>query len=132
MNLAVLDALYRAPAALQVARLNAGFPASVFSALAEHIDLSVEALALALDLSPRTLRNRSGKLSADEAERSFRVYRVYRRAEEVLGDTEDAKAWMSTPQRVFGRQTPLSLLVRDVGAEEVLNALMAIDHGVYL
>jgi putative toxin-antitoxin system antitoxin component (TIGR02293 family) len=92
-------------------------------------------LATALGLSPRTLRNRTKKparLTADETERGFRVYRVLRRASDVFGNKEAAASWINTPQKALGDQTPLSLLVRDVGTEEVLNVLTAIRYGVYL
>jgi putative toxin-antitoxin system antitoxin component (TIGR02293 family) len=112
--------------------MNAGFPASVFPALAERLALSTKALALALGISERTLRSRTRNLTGDEAERSFRAYRVFKRAVEVLDDEEQAQAWLVTPQRALGERKPLDLLVRDVGADEVLNVLSAIDDGGYL
>jgi putative toxin-antitoxin system antitoxin component (TIGR02293 family) len=112
-----------------------GVNAGVFGDLAASVDVTVNMLATALGLSPRTLRNRTKKparLTADETERGFRVYRVLRRASDVLGDKEAAASWINTPQKALGDQTPLSLLVRDVGTEEVLNVLTAIRYGVYL
>ena len=132
MTTAVLDRLYRVPGSLLVGRLNAGLPAAIFPALAERLDLTTKALAGALGLSERTLRNRKRKLTADEAERSFRAFRVFKRATEVLGDEDGARAWINTPQRALGERKPLDLRVRDVGADEVLNVLAAIDDGGYL
>jgi putative toxin-antitoxin system antitoxin component (TIGR02293 family) len=132
MNLAALDTIYRAPGPDRVQQLNAGINATVFAALAATINVSAATLAVSLGLSPRTLRNRTRRLTADETERSFRVYRVLRRATDVLGDAASAKAWMNTPQRALGEKTPLSLLVRDVGTEDVLNVLGAIEDGGYL
>ena len=132
MDIALLDTLYDATGPEQVDRLNAGFPVSVFRILAQTVGLPLDGLAQALGLSPRTLRNRTRRLSADEAERSFRVYRVFRRASEVLGTDEAAAAWIKTPQRALGERAPLQLLVRDVGTEDVLNVLSAVEHGVYL
>lgn len=135
MSLAVLERIYRLPGPEQVRHLNAGVNAGVFGALAASIDVTANTLASALGLSPRTLRNRTKKparLTADETERGFRVYRVLRRASDVLGNKEAAASWMNTPQKALGEQTPLSLLVRDVGTEEVLNVLTAIQYGVYL
>ena len=136
MSLAVLDRIYRLPGPQQVAQLNAGVKAAVFSTLAATVDLPMSGLAAALGLSPRTLRYRiaraNSRLNADETERSFRVYRVLRRATDVLGNADAAKSWMTTPQKALGEKSPLALLVRDVGTEEVLNVLSAIEHGVYL
>ena len=135
MSLAVLEKIYRLPGPEQVRHLNAGVYAGVFGDLAACVDVTVNTLATALGLSPRTLRNRAKKparLTADETERGFRVYRVWRRASDVLGDKEAAASWINSPQKALGDQTPLSLLVRDVGTEEVLNVLTAIRYGVYL
>jgi len=85
-----------------------------------------------LGLSARTLRNRSRKLNVEEAERSFRAFRVLRRATEVLGDEQSGRDWLKTQQSALGDRRPLDLLAVDVGLEEVLNVLGAIEEGVYL
>jgi putative toxin-antitoxin system antitoxin component (TIGR02293 family) len=144
MSLAILEQIYRSPAPTQVERLNKGIPPSAFRRLADSMDISVRILAESLGLSERTLRYRINArgvskrsvrmplLSGDEAERSFRAYRVFRRAQEVLGDAVNAGVWMRTEQRALGDRTPLSLLSRDVGAGAVLNVLGAIEDGGYL
>lgn len=132
MTTAFLDELYRTPGPILVARMNKGFPASVFPALASRLALSTKSLANALGMSDRTLRNRTRKLTGDEAERSFRAYRVFRRATEVLGSEQAATAWLCTPQTALGEKKPLELLVRDVGANEVLDVLSGIEDGGYL
>ncbi len=132
MTTAVLDRLYRVPGTELVGRLNAGLPAAIFPALAGRLNVTTRALAEALGLSERTLRTRKGRLTADEAERSFRAFRVFKRATEVLGGETEARAWISAPQRALGEKRPLDLLVRDVGAEDVMNLLAAIDDGGYL
>jgi putative toxin-antitoxin system antitoxin component (TIGR02293 family) len=131
MRIAALDSLALVDGPALVDRLNAGVKASVFASLAAAIDVPASALASALGLSARTLRNRE-RLTADETERAYRAYRVLVRARQVLGHEEDARAWLRTPQRALGGRTPLSLLVRDVGADEVLNVLGAIEDGGYL
>jgi len=151
MSLAVLDRIYRLPGPQQVTRLNAGVKADVFAKLAAAVDVTAGNLATALGLSPRTIRSRVQEadvmmrkhrlrsklkppalLTPDETERGFRVYRVLRRATEVLGNAEAARSWMNTPQKALGEKTPLSMLARDVGTEGVLNVLTAIEYGVYL
>lgn len=146
MSLDTLERIYRAPGPLQVERLNKGVNASVFRTLARSMDLSVKILAESLGLSERTIRYRinrapSGKkgahvhvgyLTGDETERSYRAYMVFRRATEVLGNAMNAREWMRTEQRALGNKTPLSMLVRDVGAGTVLNLLGAIEDGGYL
>jgi putative toxin-antitoxin system antitoxin component (TIGR02293 family) len=142
MKLPELESIYRAEPSDQIQMVNEGVGAYLFGELASSIELSTEDLAKAVGLNARTLRNRkvakagssrsSKRLSGDETERAFRVYRVLRRAEEVLGDADAAASWLNTPQKALGEKTPLSFLSRDVGTEEVLNVLLAIEYGVYL
>jgi putative toxin-antitoxin system antitoxin component (TIGR02293 family) len=144
MSLAILEQIYLAPGPDQVERLNKGISASVFRKLADAMDLPVKVLANSIGLSERTIRYRingsQGKraathvllLTGDETERSYRAYRVFRLAKEVLGSAETARAWMQTEQRALGNKTPLSMLVRDVGAAAVVNILGAIEDGGYL
>lgn len=131
MSLAALASLTRVSGPILVDRLNAGVNAGVFASLAETLGLTAAALAESLGLSARTLRNRA-RLTADETERAFRAYRVFTRAQAVLGSEEGARQWLRTPQRALGERTPLSLLVRDVGAHEVVNLLGAIEDGGYV
>src|SRR5262245_12869889 len=91
----VLDDLYRASALERVDRLDKGLPAAVFPWLARLLALSTRTLAQALGISERTLRNRARKLNPSEAELSFRVYRVYRRAVGTFEDEPQAKAWLN-------------------------------------
>ena len=144
MTLNVLERIYHTPGPAQVERLNKGISASVFRKLAEAMDLPVKVLANSIGLSERTIRYRIngpvGKradthaplLTGDETERSYRAYSVFRRAKEVLGSEDTARAWMRTEQRALGNKTPLSMLVRDVGAAAVVNVLGAIEDGGYL
>jgi len=129
---ALMDPLYAASGVDRVERIKKGLPASIISALAQDLVLSTHDLAVSLGLSPRTLRNRTRKLNVDEAQRSFRAFRVLRRAIEVLGNEEAARNWMKTDQRALGERRPLDLLSLDVGVEEVLNVLGAIEEGSYL
>jgi putative toxin-antitoxin system antitoxin component (TIGR02293 family) len=132
MRVPALDNLYRASGTLAVDKLNRGLPASVFPELAARLDISTGALARALGLSERTLRNRKHRLTGDEAERSLRAYRVFRRAVEVFADEEQARTWLTTPQPTLRERKPLDLLVRDVGEDEVLGVLAAVEDGGYL
>lgn len=129
---ALLDPLFRTTGVDRVDKLKRGLPAAVIPALAEDFFLSTKDLAQSLGLSPRTLRNRTRKLNVDEAEKSFRAFRVLRRASEVLGGEEVARNWVKTAQRALGERRPLDLLALDIGVEEVLNVLGAIEEGSYL
>lgn len=132
MKAVFFSELYEAPGTQVIARLEAGFPASSFGTLAKLLELPTKTLAAALGLNDRTLRNRTRHLTGDESERSFRAYRVFRRAVEVLGDEQAARLWLTTPQLSLGEKKPIELLIRDVGAEQVLNTLAGIEDGGYL
>lgn len=129
---ALFAPVYHETGVRRVAKLSRGLPAGVIPALATDLLLSINDLAQFLGLSPRTLRNRTGKLTPDEAQRSFRAFRVFRRAVEVLGEEQAARDWLKTPQRALGEKRPLDLIAIDLGAEEVLNLLGAIQEGSYL
>jgi len=124
--------VYRLTGVARAARLQEGLPAKAIPALAKDLILPISDLAGFLGLSPRTLRNRTRRLNPDEAQRGFRAFRILQRAGEVLGGEEQARAWMKTPQRALGEKRPLDLIAVDVGAEEVLNVLGAIEVGSYL
>jgi putative toxin-antitoxin system antitoxin component (TIGR02293 family) len=129
---ALMDQLYAASGVDRVEKIKKGLPASILPALAKELLISTHDLAVSLGLSPRTLRNRTRKLNVDEAQRGFRAFRVFRRATEVLGNEELAREWMKTPQRALGERRPLDFLSLDVGVEEVLNVLGAVEEGSYL
>jgi putative toxin-antitoxin system antitoxin component (TIGR02293 family) len=128
----IFAAIYSASGLARAAKIQQGLSAKAIPALANDLSLTINDIARYLGLSPRTLRNRTRKLNADEAQRGFRAYRVLRRATEVLGDEASARNWMKTPQRALGEKKPLELIAVDVGAEEVLNVLGAIEEGSYL
>ena len=132
MRVPALEDLYLASGKRAVDKLNRGLPASVFPDLAAGFALPVKTLARALGLSDRTLRNRKHRLTGDEAERSLRAYRVFRRAVEVFADEAQARAWLTTPQPPLAERKPLDLLARDIGEDEVLSVLAAIEDGGYL
>jgi putative toxin-antitoxin system antitoxin component (TIGR02293 family) len=123
--------LFKATVAKRAAMM-ADLPASAFVALAATLGVSLETFAQSIGLNARTLRNRRENLSPDEAERSFRVYRVWRRATDVLDSKTQATVWMTSPKRALGDKTPLEMLRFDFDEAEVMNLLGAIEEGGYL
>jgi putative toxin-antitoxin system antitoxin component (TIGR02293 family) len=53
------------------------------------------------------------------------------KAEEVLGNLQDAQSWMITPALGLDNQTPIALLTTQTGFELVDDFLTRIAHGVY-
>jgi putative toxin-antitoxin system antitoxin component (TIGR02293 family) len=48
------------------------------------------------------------------------------------GNRDEAQQWMNTPAAALGGNRPLDLLDTDVGTEQVLNVIRAVNWGVYL
>ncbi|WP_052464802.1 type II RES/Xre toxin-antitoxin system antitoxin [Geoalkalibacter subterraneus] len=116
-----------------VTTARSGIPKRVLDELAGMLGVKVADLAPQLHVSARTL-NRYGAdqlLPADLSERILIILRTYERAREVFGDPAKASAWLNRPNRVLGGQTPLDLLDTIFGAEQVMNLLGRIEHGVY-
>ena len=122
------------PFAKQLSIIRTRIQPSLFAKMAKHIGMPQKGLAQTLGLNERTLRNRSPhqRLTEVESEKSLRVARVYAKAMEVLDSDESAKKWIVSPIKSLGNRRPIDFLETDVGTQEVLNVLNAIEWGVYL
>lgn len=112
--------------------IRAGMSIEGLDRVAAATAVPVTNLVCKLGLNPRTLRRRTDRLTAAETEKVLRVVRVMDKAREVFGSKEDARRWLSSPALALGGGAPIDFLDTDVGTEEVLNVLQAIDWGVYL
>jgi putative toxin-antitoxin system antitoxin component (TIGR02293 family) len=90
-------------------------------------------LARAIGIPERTLarRKREGVLSSEESAKLLRLARVVGRANEVFEEPQAALRWLKSPNSALSGATPLSLLDTDIGAENVLDTLGRIEHGVF-
>ena len=97
------------------------------------VHLSQAELGNTLGIPERTLarRKKEGVLSTEESAKLLRLARTLRRASEVFEDVAAALDWLKSPNRALGGVTPLSLLDTELGAENVLDVLGRIEHGVY-
>jgi putative toxin-antitoxin system antitoxin component (TIGR02293 family) len=118
----------------QISIIKGGIRRSLFTKIAKHIGMPQKGLAQTLKLNERTLRNRSARqrLTETESEKSLRVARVYAKAIRALGSDESARKWIVSPIKSLGNHRPIDFLETDVGTQEVLNVLNAIEWGVYL
>lgn len=116
-----------------VRRVGEGFPYEVLENFRESVGLSAGEVADLVQINPRTLsrRKREGRLHADESDRVLRLSRVYGRALGLFGgDLGRARRWLSTPKVALGGETPLDYSRVDVGAQEVVDLIGRIEHGV--
>jgi putative toxin-antitoxin system antitoxin component (TIGR02293 family) len=111
-----------------------GIPAVAIPALAANLKVSNSDLSRTLGIPQRTLSrriSRAAALTPAESDRTVRAARVYTRAVEMIGDREKAVAWLATPNRALGGETPLERLDTDLGARLVEDILGRIAYGVY-
>jgi len=116
-----------------VAIVREGLPARVLDALAKNLELTRSELAGALGIAERTLarRRKEGVFTAEESAKLLRLARVAWRAVDVFENNELALDWLKRPNRALDGARPLDLLDTDIGAENVLDVLGRIEHGVF-
>ena len=118
-------------ARVSAAEVRAGLPYSTLVALAESLGLTQDVLTRVLGISERTLQRRrqSGRLSAAESDRLWRVQHVYDQALSAFDGREDAaREWLATPKRILGGDTPMAHLDTEAGARLVEQMLLVIEH----
>lgn len=116
-----------------VRRVSEGFPYEVLENFRENVGLSTTEMADLVQINPRTLsrRKREGRLHADESDRVLRLSRVYGRSLGLFGgDLARARHWLSTPKVALGGDSPLDYSRVDVGAQEVVDLIGRIEHGI--
>ena len=95
--------------------------------------LSTADLADAVVITARTLarRKEQGRLDPEESDRLLRIARVFGKALELFeGDPDQAREWLSAPQRALGGEKPIILARTDLGAREVEALADRLEHGV--
>lgn len=113
--------------------LRSGLPGQGLERLLDSIELSRAEFCAALNIPERTLARRlgEGRLAADESEKVLRLARVWERAIIVFAGEAPARDWLKSPNASLENAIPLSLLDADIGADEVMNLLGRIEHGVF-
>ena len=88
-----------------------------------------------LGVSERTLyrykTDANALLSPDTASKLVDFAQVMQKATSVMGDTEAAQRWLTTPAFDFNRRRPIDLMVTHQGSQAVLTLLGQIEYGVY-
>jgi putative toxin-antitoxin system antitoxin component (TIGR02293 family) len=85
-----------------------------------------------LPASTFSRRKKTGRLTADESGRLYRVAAAFRRAVDLFGgNVAAARGWFTRPCRGLGWVTPLEMTRTDVGAREVEDLIGRLRHGVF-
>ncbi|MFU8806817.1 MAG: antitoxin Xre/MbcA/ParS toxin-binding domain-containing protein [Bradymonadaceae bacterium] len=117
----------------RISKLRSGLPYTALEMIRNELDLSLEELAGALAISPRTLNRRKEEntLKLEESDRVFRLVRVYAHALDVFGTSERAARWFKRANPVLEAMKPLEVFDTDLGAQIVDDLLTRIEYGVY-
>lgn len=111
-----------------------GLPVDVMRKVAAVMRISQTNLLVQAGISARTVsrRKEDGKLSAAESERIARYVRVMEAAAELMGgDVAEAYAWLNEPAVALGGETPAELIATETGANDVMQLIGRIRHGVF-
>ncbi|SEJ43491.1 putative toxin-antitoxin system antitoxin component, TIGR02293 family [Azotobacter beijerinckii] len=113
-----------------------GFPSETVIALVQSVGLlkDRQVFAKVIGMSERTFQRRikhPEPLSAEQSSRAWCFAEVLSKAEEVLGDRQEAAKWMVTPAMGLEGRAPIDLLTTQVGFELVEDFLTRMQYGVY-
>jgi putative toxin-antitoxin system antitoxin component (TIGR02293 family) len=75
-------------------------------------------------------RQREGRLTPAESERTARLANIITHAEYVWRNEDDARQWLTTPHPELGDRFPIDVAVDEFGARHVEDILDAILHGL--
>lgn len=112
-----------------------GYPIEKFEILKDEFGVNKETLAKVANISLATMhrrKNASGRLTADESEKIYRLEKLFNIALEVIESKESVQAWFNASQVVFEGRTPLEYADTLPGAEEVERVLRRMEHGIVL
>lgn len=115
-------------------RVLEGLPYKSFVRLMKTMELTNRRLAELVQISERTLvrRRKEGRLKSDESERLLRFSRLFGMAMDLFdGDRAAAQEWLSSPSRALKGMTPLEASKTEVGAREVEDLIVRLEHGVF-
>jgi putative toxin-antitoxin system antitoxin component (TIGR02293 family) len=110
-----------------------GLPYGAVERLTRTLELTLEEFCRIIPVSRRTLaRYRGGCLDAHLSDHILMVGKVYERVVEVMESPENALLWLKTPNYAFRFNRPLDYLSSFAGAQEVLDELGRLQHGVFV
>ena len=108
-------------------------PASVRH-LAKCYDVSLEQMGRLSGIPKATLTRRlkaRRPLAVPEADRVYRLARIYSYAADVFDDEAKARDWFLEPNRALGGAKPFDLLDTQPGVERVERVLDRIEQGTF-
>ena len=109
-----------------------GLPKSTLERTVRHVvtDRSEARQFIDRIVSPATYKRRKTLLKPDESEKVARLARIIATAEEVWGNPEDARRFLTSPHAGLGGERPLDLAQSELGAQEVEEELWKLMYGL--
>jgi len=116
-----------------IRHIKQGLPVSSLTTLSRNLGVPENQMAVAVNISQRTLTNRKkqGKFKADESERVLRLATLYERAKEIFESNDAVKRWFHSPVKGLDGKTPFEFADTEPGALEVMDILGRIEDGVF-
>ena len=127
----VRNSVLKRSVAEQIDVIRSGLSAKNLVLFAEAVKVPQEAVFRVVGIPVTTAKrklNRDENLDPATTERLTRIYRTEKLAEDVFGDGDGARRWLTT-ESLGLEGSPLSMLDTDLGAQEVSRVLYAIAYG---
>lgn len=116
-----------------LAEVRSGLSASFLDTLRDALDVSETQLADMVGTARQTLvrRKSQGILRRDEGDRAAVVAKVFNRAVAYFDfNRDDAIEWLKHPNPALGGETPLERANTAIGADDVIDLIGRLEHGI--
>lgn len=109
-----------------------GLAVTVFDETMRISALNKIQLAAFLDATPKTIDNyrlRRHKLGRTESEQLLQLMALYKKGQEIFGNSEDFNQWLKQPATGLGGIIPFDLLYTQGGINLVMEEMIRIEYG---
>jgi putative toxin-antitoxin system antitoxin component (TIGR02293 family) len=109
-----------------------GLAISVFDEIMRITALNKNQLAAFLDATPKTIDNyrlRRHKLGRNESEQLLQLMALYKKGQEIFGNSHAFNQWLKQPATGMGGIIPFDLLYTQGGINLVMEELIRIEYG---
>ena len=116
-----------------LAEIRNGLPTSFLDYLKDALEMTETQLADVVGIARQTLmrRKRQGVLHRDEGDRAAMVARMFNMALSCFdGNREHALDWLKHPNPALAGETPLERADTATGAEDVIDLIGRLEHGI--
>ena len=112
-----------------------GLTSEIFETVYTRMSFSEDEWALFLGISLKSIqryRKEHKRFKPTQSEKILEITEVFLKGEEIFGDADKFKLWLSTDSYALGGHKPMDLLTDSYGKELVLAELVRIDHGIFV